>query len=408
VLGDGPPEEMLRSQRAMVLRSLMAAPASATVDPSQGAWLRWLWLPALGAAAIVAVVVTSRLGGPLSKPVAVGPTVAQGSAESPIPAVPIEDRWLEAALEADLSVPLADGSEVRVGRGAKGRLQRFSPRRVRVTVESGRMDLTVRPGVGNEWSVHAGAYRVNVIGTEFFVNYRPDADSVEVGVAHGRVSVSGGHLGNETVTLGPGNRLRAERGSVELAPTAAALPLEPAVAPPSTPAPPEPNKRRTEAAPVPPRAVGWQTQHAAGNYAGALAEAERDGFDRLVRQLRVGDLADLADVARLAGDQARARQALMAARARFPQATYAATAAFLLGRMAADVAADLPAAARWFETSLKEQPQGAYAAEARGRLMTVLDRQGDRSRAAAVADEYLRRHPNGPYRDVARSLAASR
>jgi outer membrane protein assembly factor BamD (BamD/ComL family) len=71
--------------------------------------------------------------------------------------------------------------------------------------------------------------------------------------------------------------------------------------------------------------------------------------------------------------------------------------AFLLGRSASGVQA-----AEWFSTYLKEQPGGALAREALGRLIEAYQAAGDRVSARAAAERYLKSYPDGPHATLAR------
>ena len=147
----------------------------------------------------------------------------------------------------------------------------------------------------------------------------------------------------------------------------------------------------------------WKSLARAGRYEEALGAAHREGFDALLAQLNAADLALLADAARLSGDNARARSALLTLRRRFAGSDAASLAGFRLGRLAF-AAGDYPDAARWFRAYLGESRSGALADEATGRLIEAQARAGDRPRAEASARDYLRRFPGGPYEALARGL----
>ncbi len=108
----------------------------------------------------------------------------------------------------------------------------------------------------------------------------------------------------------------------------------------------------------------------------------------------------LSETARLGNRPARARQALLALRDRFPGDAQASTAAFYLGRMAGD-----REAAQWFRTYLREAPGGALRREASGRLLEVLSRSGDTAAAADAARSYLKQYPHGPHAPLAARVA---
>ena len=61
---------------------------------------------------------------------------------------------------------------------------------------------------------------------------------------------------------------------------------------------------------------------------------------------------------------------------------------------------------QWYERYLDEAPSGAYAAEAMGRMIIVLERQQRMDQARAVAAAYLRRFPQGVYARTAREVTS--
>jgi len=75
----------------------------------------------------------------------------------------------------------------------------------------------------------------------------------------------------------------------------------------------------------------------------------------------------------------------------------------LLGKIAADQQASYGEAVTWFETYLREEPGGALAEQALGRLLEIKKRS-DPSSAKAVAARYLERYPKGAYAALAKSL----
>ncbi|WP_437635663.1 FecR domain-containing protein [Sorangium sp. So ce854] len=165
-----------------------------------------------------------------------------------------------------------------------------------------------------------------------------------------------------------------------------------------------------EASPAPPLAAPevprWRALALDARYKDALAAAEREGFDALCAAASAGDLHALGDAARLGGGTARAVQAFTALRRRFPGSPEAASAAFLLGRIAQDQSNDPAGAARWFTRYLSEHPGGAFAADAAGRLVEAEDRRGDEASARRAAERYLAAHPSGSHAAYARRLLA--
>jgi TolA-binding protein len=112
----------------------------------------------------------------------------------------------------------------------------------------------------------------------------------------------------------------------------------------------------------------------------------------------------LGDGARLSGNPARAKQALMRLRNAFPGDSRRAAAAFALGKVAFDQTRSYAEAAEWFSTSIREQPGGSLSREAAGRLIEARKRSGDEAGARRAAEAYLARYPEGPHADLARAL----
>ena len=135
----------------------------------------------------------------------------------------------------------------------------------------------------------------------------------------------------------------------------------------------------TEAPPAPAQDLAPTVE---GDAHGALARAARGGptargaARRRARELRPG----LSDCDREGAAGARGRRPVLrtvqarrrrpgAMRRRFPSSTAAGTAAFTLGRIVFEKQQDYYRAASWFETYLREQPNGPLMGDAFGRLM---------------------------------------
>jgi hypothetical protein len=305
-------------------------------------------------------------------------------------------QWLEAPRARALPLRFSDGSVVRLEGGARGRVSVLTRRETRILVESGVVAADVRHRPDARWAFEAGPFEVRVVGTALSIEWDPDRGHLEVSVRRGEVQVTGGHLVGTGVTLRAGRTLFADLAaeSAAVAPAAPVLPESTASPAPATAAP---------AVPRAPAAPSWKTLALAGDHRGALAEAERQGFETLIERLGQEDLNLVADSARLARNGRRAQQALGAVRRRFPGTHMAAMAAFRLGRLAPDLAGRPADAAHWFRIYLAEEPSGSFAAEARGRLVEALVRIGDRAGADTAARDYLAHHPDGAYADLARS-----
>jgi TolA-binding protein len=148
----------------------------------------------------------------------------------------------------------------------------------------------------------------------------------------------------------------------------------------------------------------WQSLSGQGRFADAYSLIALDGFEAAVSRASVAELALLGDTARFAGKPTDALTAYQALRSRGAGSAAAKQAAFSIARVHFDQRAAYAEAARWFRTYLAEQPGGALAREAEGRLMESLSRAGDRVGARKVAEGYLAKYAHGPHERVARQL----
>jgi hypothetical protein len=133
---------------------------------------------------------------------------------------------------------------------------------------------------------------------------------------------------------------------------------------------------------------------------------EEQGVDSALHDVSSDDLLLFADAARLARRPELGRTALTALRERFKGSADAAEGAFRLGRMEFD-AQRFADAGTWFDTYVREAPQGAFIAEAMGRRLDAWQRAND-ARAAQAATEYIERYSKGAYAPLARQVLDSR
>jgi hypothetical protein len=148
------------------------------------------------------------------------------------------------------------------------------------------------------------------------------------------------------------------------------------------------------------RDPSWRDLAASGKFNEALAAAVRAGFAAEIERASSGDLAVLVDAARYGRRPDLAREALLAQRRRFGAR---GASAFMLGKIAADQQGGGDAA-RWFQTYLAEEPRGAFAEQALGRLLEL--QKGNPVAARATAERYLAQYPNGDHAALARSIVA--
>ena len=389
-IGDGPdPRRRARQRRAV---------ANLSVTPPFDR--RWWWLVPLGAAVVLALAWVR----PQPRPATLTALAQSPSAGAHF-----------TASDQPLPVTFTDHSRLVLAPHASVKLTTLDPHRVDVDLERGQLDLSVTPDEHRAFSVSAGPFTVDVTGTAFTVDWLPESTTLTVAVTHGHVLVRGGSLGDGT-RLSAGQRLTTTHANLTTSPTSdphAQIPREPASTasePQAAPGPAEPSPANHSepadpgSSPRPPPSPGWRALADDGDHTAALAAAERAGFTALLERLDAADLERLAHSARLAGAAGPAHDVLQTLRRRFPADPRAATATFLLGRVALDLAHDKASAATWFTTYLRSDPHGQLASDARGRRLQILHDLGDVEAARDAATDYLQQHPNGARSDLARKI----
>ena len=338
---------------------------------------------------------------------------------------------LEAPRDHGLPLRFSDGSLVALDRGARVQITSLGSNGASLQLEKGRAEVNVHHRLHTRWHLRAGSFEVTVTGTRFSIDWEDNAQALTLVMTEGTVEVRGYHLpGGSPIIVTAGQRFQASArqphwtlASSAAPPSTSVVPIRalavaspsgdvptPSGAPPSLAPPPEDAPPAT-LAPAPmgsghsgsaaPRS--WQVLGASGHYQEALGVAEKSGFTRACRRLGADDVVQLGDVARLAQNVPRAEEAYHAARRRFPSAD---RPAFGLGLIAFDQRRDFRAAARWFDTYVREFPRGPLAREAAGRAMESWHRAGDKELARRAARDYLKQAPSGPYAPLARQIAA--
>jgi hypothetical protein len=312
----------------------------------------------------------------------------------------------------------SDGTSIRVLPSTGARVVDVGTRGARLILEDGRAHVNVAHRLGADWQLQAGAFIIHVHGTAFLVAWNAAQSRLDLQMESGVVSVDGPRSG-DTVTVRGGESLSVRLdGSRMVAMTQPApAPRAPAVSgsqevpgPVEAPLPLDPVAPMNATRPAPsvaPPSARWPERLADGDSAGILADAQRRGIARVLADGSSEDLAALADAARFRKRDGLARRVMLAQRHRFAGTLRAQEASFLLGRLADDPGGRASDALAWYERYLREAPSGAYAAEAMGRMMLVLERQQRTNQARDVAIAYLRRFPQGVYARAARALASS-
>jgi len=336
------------------------------------------------------------------------------------------------APSAERALPLRfeDGSTIEIAQRSGLRVSRADRAKTALLLETGtaRFDIVPRPNA--TWEIAAGPYLVHVTGTSFSLSWDAESRLLELEMRSGSVLVSGpglegGHRVSGTERFAA--RVTAERDPrggeraadrhetppAEAAEASAALEASPlAETPePNAEAPSAPAGKAAPAKGAPSTATGTTSDYPSRDARGsaqrlrarAIVEAaERRGIDTFLASASAEELRSLADAARFTGRFDLSRRALVALRTRFPGTRAAAGSAFLLGRLADDAGAPSQAI-EWYDRELAEG--GPLAAEALGRKLIALHRLGRTNEARALAGDYLRRFPDGPYAPQARDLS---
>jgi hypothetical protein len=357
--------------------------------PVRRRWRPLLAVAAIAGAAIAAFVLRSSGG---AEPI----TFEVGAR----PGEPLEP--IEAPHDAELAVRFSDHTTVMLAADTRGVVDEVTSRGARLRVHRGRASVSVPPRQNAEWTFSVGPFEVAVTGTRFDVGWDDAAKTFELVMHDGAVRVTGPTLDGGRVVVA-GETLRIPLGAPPEPSVDAAVDAAPD-APPVVLAPPTPvpvhRVESADAAVPDARVATWQELAAGGDFKGALAQVH-DHFDDVLASASAPELTTLGDAARYTGDLSRAQQAYLAVRRRFP--ADAATATFALARMAFQ-APDDALAVRYLDLYLRENPDGAFAREALGRLLEVEIRTRDDAGARRTAARYLELYPAGPHAKLARSV----
>ncbi|WP_433936187.1 FecR domain-containing protein [Sorangium cellulosum] len=338
----------------------------------------------------------------------------------------------DGSVHADTSsrpkVRFSDGTEVQLAEMARAHIVSVNEQGARVALDRGEVHARVVHRSEAQWLFDAGPFLVTVTGTAFALSWTPEDERLDLRLENGAVVVSG-PLSGEPIAMRAGQwlTLRRRTGEVllrdldlqqgalqqgapqqgaEASPAPAPSPPDRAEEPSAAPVPGAPGAAAdpTAAAPAAEPRRDWAGKLAAGKLDVIVDEAQRRGLDASLAESSNEELSALADAARYTRRNDIARRALLAQRRRFPATQRGKEAAFQLGRLA-ETQEGGAAALAWFETYLKEAPQGAYASEALGRKMVIVQRLHGDAQAETVARAYLRRFPGGTYARAARALA---
>lgn len=322
---------------------------------------------------------------------------------------------------ASLDLKFTEGSVVELEPGARARVAATTAHGATVLLETGRADVDVVHRKNAEWTIMAGPYSVRVHGTSFSVEFDPKSQLFELVMRSGVVSVEGPGISSPVQIRGAQRFVhRAGLGldSPEqvMAPSAV-MPASGLTGGGAQSVLPSSSSLKGDAADAVEgvasgnakslsvvSAPSWEAQVRRGEYAAVLRDAESRGLSRVLGAAGSSELMALANAARFAGRIDLGRDAYRAIRQRYGGTPPAASAAFLLGRLMEGAA---PAEARsWYERYEQEAPRGALAAEAMGRRLVLTQTFGSRPEVLRLAEDYLRRFPDGSYAGVARKIVS--
>ena len=371
---------------------------------SGSAWSLVGTLAVASAVVAVSVVRSGRAPWPAAAPAALTYQIEGGSL--------VEGGYLRESGRGGIKLSFVEGTEFVLAPGTRSRLRAVDASGARIAIEHGTasFQVTPAPAANRRWQVDVGPFLVTVKGTVFTVSWDAATEKFELKLQHGRVTVSGPVTGGE-IALRAGQRLLIDlpQGETVISEPKPEEALEVSAGPAAPPAAGQTCRRR--ASPRRPRRQAsstgerrWAAALAAGQLDRILAEAERAGVKATLDRASGEDLLALADAARYRRRMELAREALLAARRRFPDSPRSLDAAFRLGRVEEASDRGLAPAIEWYDEYLTRAPTGTYASEALGRKMTLMSKLGGTSRARPIAEEYLRRFPAGTYAGPARAF----
>ncbi|HKO50469.1 MAG TPA: FecR domain-containing protein [Polyangiaceae bacterium] len=301
---------------------------------------------------------------------------------------------------ADLA--FSDGSRVTVSPHSTLSVDLLGKRAALTRLFDGRLHVAVRHESDTNYRFLVGPYEVQVVGTEFDLEWHAQGDGLTVVMQSGEVRILGD--GNpRQVRAGQTLRLPSSREQQRAA-TVAAPPLNPPslaslpVAAEQLPAASKEVRTAQKPSALVARSgeADWSALLNAGQFAAIMRDADARGGERLLESAPASDLKTLALAARYTGRRSLSLRAWQALRARFAADALNQGAAFFLGR-GYEEQGDTSEAMRWLARYLAESPAGAYAGEALGRRLLLLSKSGQRAEAVSAARSYLERYPRGAY-----------
>jgi len=264
-----------------------------------------------------------------------------------------------------------------------------SPSVVDVTLRSGSAEFEITPNPKRQFIVHAGIADISVLGTHFLVTR--EGQRVRVAVTRGRVAVKLAGSARQ-LTAGESSWFPPAAPSSEESPETAASSAAPNPIPVASAA-------ASAAAPTPSASVDALSSRR--RFLDHAGRAEyREAYSVLERAPEVvgnapEDLMLAADAARFSNHPAQATRFLERVTREHAQSSAAPLAAFTLGRIYLSQVGQPAKAADAFALARKLAPAGSLAEDALAREVEAAQVAGQPTRARELAEQYLRRYPNG-------------
>lgn len=388
-------EERLKAQKASLLHAVDSSPGRGPRRRITAS----IVFPAASAAAILLVVGAFLLWGGRDRFSGLDNVTLQK-----------DGLWLEAPQGEPMRLSFNDGSEVEFDALARGRIIEASGEKVRIDLKAGKLLASIRKAKGVSWNFSAGTYLVTVKGTVFSLEWDDRAGALDLHVIEGTVLVTGNGIGQSGIEVSAGSRLRADGKTCAVSSGTGQGKKISGTGFSAAPSFPEKTvdvdsagEAITEEGASPLSPAAWKHLVEQEKFSEAMALVRKEGLDKVIADLALQDLWQLADAARYARDGDAARTILLAVRERFGKSQKARIAAFLLGCVAAEIDKKPSEAVAWFKVYLREDPEGALSEEALGRLVDALAKAGRMKDAASAAKKYIEKYPNGFYAEMART-----
>lgn len=337
-------------------------------------------VPAAAAAAVTAVAIASLAPEPLTYEVQGAPNDSGTIQARTTPAVVSfsDESQIVAKATSSLDVSVV-GEHSALARLSKGQLY-----------------VKVHHDRNTDWRFFAGPYEVRVIGTEFDLGWQPESGELSVKMHEGRVQIMGPNTKPTILSTGETLKLSEPRPTAKKQ-TERAVDFD-------ADAMPEASSTPTNAAvKAAGKAPSWTKLVAKGRFSDVVSEAETLGLERALGTKSSAELQALAQAAHYTGRSGLAVRTYSSIRERFAGQHSSRQAAFFLGRLY-DQQGNASNALRWLDTYLVEAGSDVYASEALGRKLTLVRRlQGEQS-ARRIAQQYLKRFPQGAYARTARQI----